>query len=546
MYRKSRRYVFRFSFTMLLLASVVLGVCASILPKSAEAADITTGLVGYWTFDEGSGTNAADSSGNGNDATLSWDTWTTGYLSNAFDGSDDFACVDHSTEYLNDNTTTWSVRFKVTIPLSDYKYPMSKGENNSGIGFYYFGGDFITFARINGSWYGAVIASEAAVDDGEWHMFSFTYDGTSLVSYLDGVAVDTTNAPGGIDHSTTHLCFSAWQQGQFYSGFHIDEGRIYNRTLTPADIAALYAYPEVSNGRIIRLKGVRLRGMRLGGTRSIANAVNESISSNQTNLSLYSLAGSPATAGNYVFTIQTGVVVYATATNVPALDASGFPSGTTISIINNGSIIGKGGAGGAGGAAFRNFGVNSVNNGTAGGAGGDAIKLGTNNVTIDNTSGNIFGGGGGGGGGGGAINNFDDGESFNLGVAGGSGGGAGRSYSASSGASGGAATANVSPLTQTNGNSGNNSSDSSAGTGGGTATATYLTTNAFGGAGGNGGDYGAAGSVGSSGSGSGATSNSAYGTGGSGGAAGNAISLNGQTVTWLGGNNGTQVKGAVQ
>ena len=33
---------------------------------------------------------------------------------------------------------------------------------------------------------------------------------------------------------------------------------------------------------------------------------------------------------------------------------------------------------------------------------------------------------------------------------------------------------------------------------------------------------------------------------GAGGAAGKAINLNGQTITWLGGNNGTQVKGAVQ
>ena len=53
-------------------------------------ADITTGLKGYWTFDEGSGSLAADASGNGNNGTLTnfADTgfttmWTNGIVTNA-------------------------------------------------------------------------------------------------------------------------------------------------------------------------------------------------------------------------------------------------------------------------------------------------------------------------------------------------------------------------------------------------------------------------------------------------------------------------------
>ena len=39
----------------------------------------TNGLVGYWNFDEGSGTTAADSSGNNNTGTLTnGPTWTAG------------------------------------------------------------------------------------------------------------------------------------------------------------------------------------------------------------------------------------------------------------------------------------------------------------------------------------------------------------------------------------------------------------------------------------------------------------------------------------
>src|ERR1700728_2906074 len=49
----------------------------------AQLADVSSslsnGLVGYWTFDEGSGTTANDSSGNGNNGTLATSqTWVTG------------------------------------------------------------------------------------------------------------------------------------------------------------------------------------------------------------------------------------------------------------------------------------------------------------------------------------------------------------------------------------------------------------------------------------------------------------------------------------
>ena len=49
-------------------------------------------LIGYWTFDEGSGNVAADSSGNGNDGTLEGGpNWVSGQLGSAleFEGSDD-------------------------------------------------------------------------------------------------------------------------------------------------------------------------------------------------------------------------------------------------------------------------------------------------------------------------------------------------------------------------------------------------------------------------------------------------------------------------
>jgi hypothetical protein len=79
MYRGSHFYV-----SIFILG---LGLVLSVLPAQANAAigDVPgSGLVGHWKFDENTGTSAADSSGNGYNATLAnGPTWTTGIAGSA-------------------------------------------------------------------------------------------------------------------------------------------------------------------------------------------------------------------------------------------------------------------------------------------------------------------------------------------------------------------------------------------------------------------------------------------------------------------------------
>ena len=89
-----------------------------------------------------------------------------------------------------------------------------------------------------------------------------------------------------------------------------------------------------------------------------------------------------------VITIQSGAVVGSTNTGVPALSIlSGNPVNGTVTVINNGSILGAGGAGGSANAGI-------------GGNGGTAFSTSMNVTLINNSGGQIFGGGGAGGGGG--------------------------------------------------------------------------------------------------------------------------------------------------
>ena len=238
------------------------------------------------------------------------------------------------------------------------------------------------------------------------------------------------------------------------------------------------------------------------------------ISSNQTNANLATLATAAGWTGNnkLVCTIANGVYISSNATGTPALTVNGsFPDG--VDLINNGFIIGMGGAGGDG----TNAGEFSLSGGTAGSAGGLALSV-SSAISITN-NGTIGGGGGGGGGGRGGFFN-PDGTSIYMP---GGGGGRGRSSNAANSAGGARGRGTVwtayddavagSAGTVSAGGVGGKGGDAS-GRGGGT--------------GGTGGDWGTAGADGGAAFGGGVTSGSTK----AGGAGGGAVSGN-SNVTWV-------------
>lgn len=233
------------------------------------------------------------------------------------------------------------------------------------------------------------------------------------------------------------------------------------------------------------------------------------ISSDAQNVNLYVLAGSPSTADTYTITINAGVTVGSANSATPALSTGVWPAGSTVTLINNGNIYGKGGDAGAGG-----NGTSASILGGSGAAGSPALSLGYN-ITLDNTNGKIFGGGGGGGGGNGYWSCFIS----NCTGSGGNGGGGGQGSSGGSGGGGG---------TGLNENGSGGGSGSTVGPGAGSIGGGSWPHNN----GGNGGAWASAGA--------------ASPNGGGGGAAGAAILLNSKIITWQGGNDVAHVKGTVQ
>ncbi|MFA5098893.1 MAG: LamG-like jellyroll fold domain-containing protein [Candidatus Paceibacterota bacterium] len=194
------------------------------------------GLVGYWKFDEGSGTTAYDSSGNGNNGTLTnGPAYTTGKVGSyalSFNGTTQRVGTNREPIPLsNTYNFTWSV----------WIYPTSV-TSGAAIGRQALKDDYL---GVNS---GAIILTRAqtgAITGGtvipnQWNYIVGKGDSQKLYVFLNGVQVNSGN------HTTPFSAtFLNWYAGclhsssAYFSGF-IDDVRIYNRALSAAEIQAIY------------------------------------------------------------------------------------------------------------------------------------------------------------------------------------------------------------------------------------------------------------------------------------------------------------------
>ncbi len=224
-------------FTHLLPIVLVLGLTLT-SPTDAE-------LVGWWRFDEGSGTVAHDSSGKGNDGTSKGNpAWVAGHLGGAlgFDGSDDYLdCGNGSSLSL----TTWTVMFWLNLNENkNYNAYLVKGldaaENYEvltyGDGHFHFP---ITFT--DGSRAFANTAAGICVV-GEWAHYTYSYNsaqGRRL--YKDGVLVFEDTESRTPQSSTSPLTIGNEQSMPRYVNGIMDDVRIYDNVLTQAELLGAMA-----------------------------------------------------------------------------------------------------------------------------------------------------------------------------------------------------------------------------------------------------------------------------------------------------------------
>src|SRR3990167_1992532 len=205
----------------------------------------TSGLVGYWALDEGSGVIAMDSSGKNNGGTLTnGPTWIAGKSMQAvlFDGNNDYVNVLHN-DSLDPGSSLWSVSVWVKTSVSNGTV-LRKGDNDP---------DEYRLSIVNGKaqfninaggdTVFAVAKSLSFVNDGAWHHIAGVRTGTKSVAiYVDGLQEGTATYTGSgtsIDTSGP-LTIGAQSGGSLALSATIDEVRIYNRALSGTEIQDIY------------------------------------------------------------------------------------------------------------------------------------------------------------------------------------------------------------------------------------------------------------------------------------------------------------------
>ncbi len=203
------------------------------------------GLVGWWSFDEGSGTVARDLSGNNNNGTLvNGPTWTSGKVGAAlsFDGVDDYVNVPHSpslnapTQYtisawvfgtfVKPDTNPWN---NVAVKLIPDNYGLWVSKDR-----------FLHHCAVIAGVRQCTNSNPGIIPQNEWVHVAATFDGTFMRTYLNGNVVVEGNFSGTLTTNTNPLEISRSGNGWAHMNGIIDELRIYNRSLTAEEIQAIY------------------------------------------------------------------------------------------------------------------------------------------------------------------------------------------------------------------------------------------------------------------------------------------------------------------
>jgi hypothetical protein len=221
-------------------------------------------LVGQWKLDEGTGTKIADSSGKGNNGTVTAGnpTWIAGVKDGALEfhglgvsgGGGDMITVPHSASVDIKGPISMALWIRPGADDPEGKAtttaPMAKALSTASPSWsfqvrYGWGGApqpymAFTFNTSPRAW--AFVGKKLTRD--EWCNIACSYDGTNLKCYLNGLQTDSTPM-GAITSSPTPVLIGSDGWGCDWIGA-IDDVRMYNNALTADEIAEICPPPRAA------------------------------------------------------------------------------------------------------------------------------------------------------------------------------------------------------------------------------------------------------------------------------------------------------------
>ena len=223
---------------------------ASVAVTVSNAAAPQSGLLVHLALDEGTGTNATDSSGNGSNGALqNGPTWTTGVSGSAlnFDGVND-------TLYVGNWGGLTSITNAVTVAAWVYRNANQSGfvtVASRQVGTSYYEHFYLGFENGNYRWLVNTssgysnVALGGAAPLGQWVHLVGTYDGSTVKLYANGVQQFSTPHSGTFASDTTGITFgvnhndASRAPNEAFNG-KLDEVNVYSYALTAQQVQQLY------------------------------------------------------------------------------------------------------------------------------------------------------------------------------------------------------------------------------------------------------------------------------------------------------------------
>ena len=234
-------------------------VALSVWILLAGSASGAAGPVLWWTFDEGTGSTAFDSSGNGRDGTLlNGATWSgAGRIGGAISigGGNQFV-GGASADFMNGLTEFTMAIWVRPTTINDFGFitttitGLNDDETKTFIRLDVTGseGGATNTTKFNVNTTSGDAANEGSTNSvvvGEWHHYVLTWtSGQTFQLYVDGVPDVMTGFSNALTGTLTgNTSVQVGRGGKFPGSFTglADELRIYDRALTPAEVLALFA-----------------------------------------------------------------------------------------------------------------------------------------------------------------------------------------------------------------------------------------------------------------------------------------------------------------
>jgi concanavalin A-like lectin/glucanase superfamily protein/putative Ig domain-containing protein/PKD domain-containing protein len=215
----------------------------------------TDGLVDWWKFDETSGTTASDSAGTDPGSLLGFNFnatsgWTTGEIGGAlaFDGMNDYVNLDSSQLSLTNNFSISAWINPRNASGDGVFFCVRSMYQQSGFKFWVDSNDLIVEGQTTAGW-NQVYFGVGQIQNNNWYHVVVVYDKSTVFVYLNGVNLapayeGSPNWGGDFVMNPSEPTRIGAENGTGPVGFFfdgvIDDVRVYDRTLIPAEVEALY------------------------------------------------------------------------------------------------------------------------------------------------------------------------------------------------------------------------------------------------------------------------------------------------------------------